>query len=113
MSLNSPADQQVSESGPVRLATRERPGRPVGSPAGAEKIGTAGILGAVGLLLGLIGVLLLVAGWHLTQGTSGVGFGELWALATGDRSDFGTFLGKRMRGTLVMLPVDAIGLLVG
>jgi len=34
-------------------------------------------------------------------------------LATGDRSDFGTFLGKRMRGTLVMLPVDAIGLLVG
>jgi uncharacterized protein len=33
-------------------------------------------------------------------------------LATGDRSDLGTLLGKRMRGTLVMLPVDAIGLLI-
>lgn len=34
-------------------------------------------------------------------------------LATGDRSDFGTLLGKRMRGTLVMLPAEAIGLIVG
>ena len=34
-------------------------------------------------------------------------------LATGDRSDFGALLGRRMRGTVVMLPVDAIGLLLG
>lgn len=34
-------------------------------------------------------------------------------LATGDRTDFGALLGRRMRGTLVMLPVDAIGLLLG
>jgi len=33
-------------------------------------------------------------------------------LATGDRSDFGALLGKRLRGTLVMLPAEAIGLLV-
>ena len=37
-----------------------------------------------GCCCGLAGLLLLVAGWHLTQGTSGVGVAELWALATGD-----------------------------
>ena len=34
-------------------------------------------------------------------------------LATGDKSDFGALLGRRMRGTVVMLPVDALGVLVG
>lgn len=34
-------------------------------------------------------------------------------LATGDRSDFGPLLGRRLRGTLVMLPADAIDLLLG
>jgi uncharacterized protein len=34
-------------------------------------------------------------------------------LATGDRSDFGVLLGRRLRGTLVMLPADAIELLLG
>lgn len=33
-------------------------------------------------------------------------------LATGDRRDFGALLGHRMRGTLVMLPTEAIGLLL-
>ena len=33
-------------------------------------------------------------------------------LATGDRSDFGPLLGKRLRRTLVMLPAEAIGLLL-
>jgi predicted nucleic acid-binding protein len=33
-------------------------------------------------------------------------------LATGDRSDFGTFFGKRMRGTVVLLPAEAIDLLL-
>lgn len=33
-------------------------------------------------------------------------------LATGDRSDFGALFGRRMRGTVVMLPVDAIELLL-
>lgn len=34
-------------------------------------------------------------------------------LATGDRTDFGPLFGRRLRGTLIMLPVDAIGLLIG
>ena len=33
-------------------------------------------------------------------------------LATGDRSDFGALFGRRMRGTVVMLPADAIELLI-
>lgn len=34
-------------------------------------------------------------------------------LATGDRGDFGPLLGRRLRGTLVMLPAEAIELLLG
>jgi predicted nucleic acid-binding protein len=34
-------------------------------------------------------------------------------LATGDRTDFGRLLGRRMRGAVVMLPAEAIALLVG
>lgn len=33
-------------------------------------------------------------------------------LATGDRTDFGALFGRRMRGTVVMLPADAIELLL-
>jgi predicted nucleic acid-binding protein len=33
-------------------------------------------------------------------------------LATGDRTDFGPLFGRRVRGTLVMLPAEAIGLLI-
>lgn len=34
-------------------------------------------------------------------------------LATGDKTDFGALLGRRLRGTVVMLPADAIELLLG
>jgi iron complex transport system permease protein len=52
-------------------------------PRRVEKVSPAGVLGAVGLLLLLLaGALLLAAGWHLTQGTSGVGPGQLWAMLT-------------------------------
>ena len=39
--------------------------------------------------------------------------GRCQILATGDKSDFGPLLGRRMRGTVVMLPVDAIDVLLG
>ncbi len=68
-------------SGP--LTTTERPTGTTGAPVGVEKIGTAGVVGAAGVLAGLTAVLLVIAGWHLTQGTSGVGLGELWTLVTG------------------------------
>lgn len=34
-------------------------------------------------------------------------------LATGDRTDFGHLFGRRLKGTVVMLPAEAIGLLLG
>ncbi len=34
-------------------------------------------------------------------------------LATGDRTHFGALFGRRMRGTVVMLPAEAIELLIG
>ena len=76
----------MSEFGAHPVATRDRPARrPTGSPPprGIEKVGTAGALSAVVVLVLLAGALLLAAGWHLTQGTSGAGIGELWALVTG------------------------------
>ncbi len=33
-------------------------------------------------------------------------------LATGDRKDFGALFGRRLRGTVVMLPVDVLGVLL-
>lgn len=88
----------MPESGHHPIATRDRPAAlpasPTGPPGGsappspsAEKAGTAGTLGALGVLALLAGGLLLVAGWHLTQGTSGIGLGELWALVTGAGTD--------------------------
>jgi ferric hydroxamate transport system permease protein len=43
----------------------------------------ARVLGATGILLLLGAALLLAAGWHLTQGTSGVGLADLLRLVTG------------------------------
>lgn len=34
-------------------------------------------------------------------------------LATGDRRDFGALFGRRVEGTIVMLPTDAIEMIVG
>lgn len=34
-------------------------------------------------------------------------------LATGDKRDFGPLLGRRFKGTVVMLPVEALELLIG
>lgn len=75
----------VRAGGPV--AVRERPGPPPAPPAGTGRIGPADLLGAAGLLLGLALVVLLAAGVHLTQGTSGVGLPELWAWLTGTTGD--------------------------
>lgn len=39
--------------------------------------------------------------------------GGCHVLVTGDRTHFGALFGRRFRGTVVMLPADAIGLLTG
>jgi iron complex transport system permease protein len=43
-----------------------------------------GTVAASGVLIVLAGAVLLASGWHITQGTSGVGFGDLLDLALGD-----------------------------
>lgn len=48
------------------------------------------LIGTTGLLLLLGGALLLSAGWHVTQGTSAVGFGDLWRLVLGAEPAAGT-----------------------
>jgi ABC-type Fe3+-siderophore transport system permease subunit len=63
------------------------PGPPPG--AGPRRGGPAGLrladaLGASTVLAGLVVLLLLCAGWHLTQGTSGIGFAELWHVLVGE-----------------------------
>jgi len=51
-----------------------------------KRADTVGAVGATGALLLLGTSLVLAVGWHLTQGTSGVGFGDLVRLATGQDS---------------------------
>ena len=94
-----------------RVVARERPADSLGAAAAPSGSAPRGVLGAVGVLLGLAGLLVLVAGWHLTQGTSGVGVSELWALATGD-SDAAT---ESTRQILVgsRIPRLAAGIAVG
>lgn len=50
------------------------------------RVGLVGALGTAAALLLLGGAVLLSAAWHLTQGTSGVGLGDLLALAGGEES---------------------------
>src|SRR5690349_17755732 len=49
----------------------------------AVPVGTGQALGATGLLVLLAAALVVAMGWHITQGTSDVGFGDLWSLAFG------------------------------
>ena len=58
---------------------------PDGTASTPEALRRAQSIGAVGLVVGLGAALTVAVGWHLTQGTSGVGFGELWGLLVGDR----------------------------
>jgi ABC-type Fe3+-siderophore transport system permease subunit len=73
-----------------------------------EAVGARGALGAVGVLVLAIAALVLVAGWHVTQGTSGVGAGDLARLATGggDADAWNVLVASR-------LPRMLAGLLVG
>lgn len=87
---------------------------PVGDPpeslATTGKAGRVAVLGAAAVLAGLGGLLLVVAAVHLTQGTSGVGLDQLWALLRGgDGAAAGTreiLLGSR-------IPRLAAGIAVG
>jgi ferric hydroxamate transport system permease protein len=57
------------------------------APPGLTPVGVAGVLSGTTALLLLTVAVLLAAGWHLTQGTSDVGFGDLAGVLTGQGSD--------------------------
>ncbi len=59
------------------------PRRPRGASASPAPVGRGRIVGAAAALGALLVVLLVVSLWHLTQGTSGVGIGDLLRLLTG------------------------------
>lgn len=88
------------------LRQQEAPARP-GSAEGPGRAGMRRTVGAGAALLLLAAVLVLVAGWHLTQGTSDVGIADLRRLLTGqDTAARDVLLGSRV-------PRLAAGIAVG
>nr|MDT0658161.1 iron ABC transporter permease [Micromonospora sp. DSM 115978] len=71
---------------PLATAPHPTPATGGGPPPVPGTTGAAGLLGATGALLLLAALLLLTSGWHLTQGTSGMGLGDLLDLALGQDS---------------------------
>lgn len=73
----------------------------------------AGAGGALLVLLGLVAALALAAGWHLTQGTSGVGFVDLLDLMLGraESHDATASTGEILTGSRI--PRLAAGIAVG
>ncbi len=57
------------------------------SSGGLGTVGVTGVLGASSALLLLTLAVLLVSGWHLTQGTSDIGLADLAGLLTGQSDD--------------------------
>ncbi|WP_051218082.1 iron ABC transporter permease [Nocardioides insulae] len=90
---------------------QQAPGRTAAPPTVETElapIGTKGVIGGAGALLLLTVAVVLVAGWHLTQGTSSVGFGDLVQLALGQGSDHA---GEVLVGSRI--PRLAAGIAVG
>ncbi|WP_413335832.1 iron ABC transporter permease [Brevibacterium sp. GP-SGM9] len=79
-----------------------------------KKVGVAGALSATGALLGLFVVLVLLSAWHITQGTSGIGFGDLFRALVGLTSSPAE-AGPSARDILIgsRLPRVGAGILVG
>ncbi|WP_028656070.1 iron ABC transporter permease [Nocardioides sp. J54] len=81
-------------------------------PAATPRLGAGGVLSASGVLLLLVVVLLAVSGWHLTQGTSAIGGGDIWRWLLGERSSgAGADAGDVLLGSRV--PRLAAGIAVG
>lgn len=65
---------------------------------------SGGRVGATAVLLALIAAVVVAAAWHLTQGTSGVGFSDLWGLLTGHEA-----IGDSTRDVLVGSRLPRLG----
>ncbi|WP_051673829.1 iron ABC transporter permease [Streptomyces sp. NTK 937] len=86
------------------------------APAGGGPARTAGAergggLSGVAVLALLLVATALVGMWHLTQGTSGVGFGDLVRHLAGERADTGAPVGEILTGS--RLPRLLAGVAVG
>ncbi|HYG94802.1 MAG TPA: iron ABC transporter permease, partial [Nocardioides sp.] len=82
-----------------------------GASPGTRRRG--GVIGGAGALVGLLAVLLLAGGWHLTQGTSGVGFSDLLALLLGREADNGSTAATSEILVASRIPRLAAGMAVG
>lgn len=77
--------------------------------------GARAVLGAGAVLAATTGLLVVVAGWHLTQGTSGLGAGDLVDLLTGDADPVvrdvlvASRLPRLLAGVVVGLALGAAG----
>ena len=97
---------------PPATRTQRPPAPPVpaGAGSGSPLRGTGG---ALLVLLGLLVTLLLASGWHLTQGTSGVGLRDLLDLALGREESHGLPAGTADILVASRIPRLAAGVAVG
>jgi iron complex transport system permease protein len=101
----------VTQTPPAISARRAAP---VATAANAEPgARRAGAGGPLLILLGLLAALALAAGWHLTQGTSGVGFGDLLDLLRGREQSHGATASTGEILTGSRIPRLAAGIAVG
>jgi len=95
-------------------AISPRPTTPATAAVDAEPgAHRAGAGGALLVFLGLLAALALAAGWHLTQGTSGVGFGDLLDLLRGREQSHDATASTLEILTGSRLPRLAAGIAVG
>ncbi|MFE5075638.1 iron ABC transporter permease [Streptomyces halstedii] len=109
--------------GPAGVYAPEGAPAPAGAavaPAGGGPARTAGAergggLSGVAVLALLLVATALVGMWHLTQGTSGVGFGDLVRHLAGERADTGAPVGEILTGSRLprLLAGVAVGIALG
>ncbi|GAA3547849.1 iron ABC transporter permease [Nocardioides daeguensis] len=98
----------------MSVEQQQRPtAAPPGQPAPQRGLGRGGVTTATGALLLLVVALLGVSAWHLTQGTSAIGAGDLvrWLLGERDGPGGGADAGDVLIGSRV--PRLAAGITVG
>ncbi|MEV3946639.1 iron ABC transporter permease [Streptomyces halstedii] len=108
-----PAGGHAPEGAPAPAGAAVAPaGGGPARTAGAER---GGGLSGVAVLALLLVATALVGMWHLTQGTSGVGFGDLVRHLAGERADTGAPVGEILTGSRLprLLAGVAVGIALG
>ncbi|WFE20632.1 iron ABC transporter permease [Solwaraspora sp. WMMD937] len=90
---------------------RPTPGVVATRPVAASGVDRRAVVGGSGTLLSLGVALVVAAGWHLTQGTSGVGLADLLSAAVGGETGAGGAVREILLGS--RLPRLAAGIAVG